>query len=188
MSNIQSSWKRISTWYKVKVPERDFTLAQGASKNEIGTVEAELGLQFPESVRESYRLHNGSNEHAIFPYGFHLLSLEEIVKQSRMWRDLVHEKAFEKAQPNPKGPIRKVWWNLKWMPITHNAGGDHQCVDLDPDADGSIGQIIKFSHEVGPQKVLAVGLDAWLNELADALEMGKYRFDEYDLWLVPSDK
>ncbi len=187
MLRVQQSWKRIAAWYRANAPAEDFFLASGAAEEEIERVEAEVGIRLPNDVRRSYELHNGSDHHAIFEYGFHMLSLDEIVKQWSMWRDHFECGIFEGMHPNPHGPIKMVWWDLKWIPITHNAGGDHHCVDLDPDVGGTKGQVIKFSHEPGPQRVVAPSLQAWLAEFAAGLENGKYRFDQVEHWLVPLD-
>jgi hypothetical protein len=49
-----------------------------------------------------------------------------------------------------------------------------------------VGQIISFSHEVGPVRVLADGLGTWLRAYAAGLEAGRYRYDLDELWVVPS--
>jgi cell wall assembly regulator SMI1 len=183
--SVESAWRRIKAWYAANVPPDCFRLLPGASEEQIADTERKVGLRFPDPVRESYRMHNGSGEHAVFEYGFALLSLDEIARSLAMWRSHVAQGLFADLEGKPDGPIKPYWWNPKWFPVTHNNGGDHHCVDLDPMPGGAAGQVIKFSHEVGPQCVLADGWLQRLSEFADALDTGTYRFDVDELWLVP---
>lgn len=186
MSNIISSWQRIEKWYCGNVSAEDFSLASGADASTITDAERRLGMQLPADVRESYCLHNGSNQVAVFEYGYHLLSLDEVVAQWTFKKRLFEEEGSEPLlRPDPIGRIKNMWWNPMWIPFTHNAGGDHQCIDMDPDLHGGRGQIIRFNHEVGPQYVLAGSLDQWLFEFAELLENGSYRFDANELCLIP---
>lgn len=185
MSKVKISWKQIEAWYEINVPADQFFLAGGATDEAIDKVQSDLGVAFPEDLRESYRLHDGSGSQAVFAYGFHLLSLEEIVESWNMWRNHVLQGLFENVQSTPEGPIKSTWWNLKWMPVTHNSGGDHQLLDMDPDKGGTVGQIVDFSHEAGALRVLASSFGDWLLQFSQDLKNGKYRFDENDLWLVP---
>jgi cell wall assembly regulator SMI1 len=109
--------------------------------------------------------------------GGELLSLEGIFKQWAIWRDLLESGDFEGNQSDPSGPIKRDWWNLRWIPFTHNGGGDHYCLDLDPPADGVVGQVIDFGHETGPIRVLAPSLREYLEWYAGALESGRIRFN-----------
>ena len=186
MANIEQAWNQIEGWYKKNAPEGEFFLAPGARAESIKVVESELGFQLPNAFKQSYRLHDGSDDHAVFPYGFHLLSLNGILSNWKMWRNHVESNVFDAMEPDPEGPIRRTWWNLKWVPFTHNTGGDHHCVDMDPAIGGDVGQVIKFSHEVGVQKVLASSFDDWLSQFAAALESDSYRYDLDELWVVPA--
>lgn len=187
MCDVNTAWGRIERWYAANVPPDEFYLADGASNAEILAFEQDLGVVLPADARASYRLHNGSDQYAVFEYGFHLLSLEEVSQSWRMWKENLDAGVFDGMTPDPEGPIKSDWWNEKWIPITHNSGGDHHCIDMDPDRGGTIGQLIKFSHEPGPQRVVAGSMNEWLHDFATELESAKYKFDEDNLWLIPVD-
>jgi cell wall assembly regulator SMI1 len=57
--------------------------------------------------------------------------------------------------------------------VTDNSG-DNWTLDLDPPEAGVYGQILDFSHEVGPMKVLAQSWTELLAQLVVDLENGKY--------------
>lgn len=187
-ARVRDAWKRIARWCKANVPEDEFALAEGASVGDIAAAEAQLGLSFPPALTASYRMHNGSQERAIFLYGYTLLSLNELVDQWQVWQTLVHEGTFDDSEPKCPKAIKKVWWNLKWIPFTHNGGGDHHCVDIDPAKHGTVGQVIQFNHEIGAHTLHAPDFGTFLRDYATDLEAGRYRFDLDELALVPMRK
>lgn len=182
-TNIKDAWKRIALWYRENVPKDRFSLADGASAEDVAAAEDQLGLKFPSELVASYRLHNGSLDRAVFGYGYPLLSLNELVEQWGFWRKIIEDGALG-GEPACPEAIKKVWWNLSWIPFTHNGGGDHHCVDLDPAKSGTAGQVIQFNHEVGAHSVLAPDFGMFLDNFARDLERGRYRFDEADLWVI----
>ncbi len=193
MSDLRRVWQRIARWHREHLPEalrsddrpREF-LNPGAEDDALDAIEQAVGVSLPADVRESYRLHNGSrNEYAILPWGYHLLPLAAVAQAWQMWQGHVANGLWEGESSEPEGPIRPVHWNTRWVPISHNGGGDHQCVDLDPTRGGKVGQVIAFNHEVGPVRVLAPSFGAWLRAYAAELEGGRYRYDPDELWVVP---
>jgi cell wall assembly regulator SMI1 len=78
----------------------------------------------------------------------------------------------------PVGPIKKVWANPQWIPMTNGGGAAITCVDLDPAEGGVVGQVIDYHHETGPIRVQATSFRAFLARHADDLEAGKCRYNE----------
>ena len=100
--------------------------------------------------------------------------------QYKIWKELVEEGSFDDEESEPEGPIRKVHYHLKWIPLTHDGGGDHTLIDLAPAEGGQVGQLIDFSHETGPEGVAAPGLAEYLSVLADGFESGAGSVNEED--------
>jgi cell wall assembly regulator SMI1 len=71
-------------------------------------------------------------------------------------------------------PIQPVWRHPAWLNLTSNGAGDNWCIDLAPLPEGHVGQIISFSHEIGPDCVIATSFQALLATFADELEAGIY--------------
>jgi cell wall assembly regulator SMI1 len=76
-----------------------------------------------------------------------------------------------------RGPIKPHGWTPKRIPLL-DADGVHIMHDLDPAEDGSNGQVIDHSHEIGPKSLLAARWLAWLNHLADDLEVANAAAEE----------
>lgn len=124
------------------------TLPPGASEEAIAAAEAALGVVLPPEVRAFYLRHDGGGEDA-----FHLdadrelLSLEGIVGQWRIWKNLLDEDAFDDERARPGSGVQARWFTEKWIPLTFDAAGSHHMLDLDPAPGGTHGQVLSFWHD-----------------------------------------
>ncbi len=193
-TSVAKSWKRIEKWFLSHDPDDVPTLsdpphlAPGASEEQVAEAEEVLGVIFPKDLRASYLLHDGSYGVWILERGI-LLSLEKIADDWSMYRDFCdlnsdsYLPGWSDLSPSDRERallgVKKVSWNTKWIPVAENGGGDHICIDADPDESGVIGQVFFRSHEVGPTTVLASSFLDLLEAYADELEQGKLFFDEW---------
>lgn len=176
---MQEIWDQIHQGLSIHAPKLIPHFQSGTTEKAIQQTEALLGIQFPEDVRESYRIHNGMCSEQKFLYEWpEFYSLDAIFSQWDCWRDLLDSGEFFDDQSQPKGPIKTDWWNIKWIPLLGNMGGDHYCLDLDPPPEGQWGQIITMWHEVGVEEVIASSLKEFLARLAEDLNAGAYTYSE----------
>jgi cell wall assembly regulator SMI1 len=165
---VHEVWSRVEGVLRATAPDRLAALPAGASPEAIAAVEGRLGLALPDDVRDSYAVHNGSGGADVLAHrtmgliDVPLLSLDEVVRDRRMWLASRRPPGFDDGRAGPEGPIQAVWWNPRWVPVTWDGGGDHLCIDLDPAPGGMPGQVIYFSHEVGPVEVVAGSWRAYL--------------------------
>jgi cell wall assembly regulator SMI1 len=54
---MRTVWKRIDNWLTVHAPELGELLLPGATDEEIHATEAVIGVEFPEDIKASYRIH-----------------------------------------------------------------------------------------------------------------------------------
>lgn len=172
---MQELWNRIEAWFAANLPE-EFQPLPGGTPGQMQAVETSLGLRLPDDVREFYSVHAGIAEHCALYENQSLVSLEDIPGHWRLMCGL--EEYFQHRISNPRGPIKPVWGNRKWIPITDSAGGTIMCIDMDPAPGGTEGQVIEHIHEEGPLWVLAPSLREFLKMFAEDLEAGKYAQDE----------
>ncbi len=178
---MKATWDRIHFWLRANAPHVLARLRPGATEEQIQAAEAELGVTFPESVRQTYLIHDGQNGSGGFMEGYEWLSLKGIVYQWRGWKDIVEAGDFEGIQSTPDPGVSDECYNLGWIPLTHSGSGDHQCLDLAPAEGGTMGQVINFFHDDSTREALAPSFAAWLAAFADSLEAGRYNVTEYGL-------
>jgi cell wall assembly regulator SMI1 len=192
LSSISDSWKRLETWLRDNAPA-SLTLPPGASEEQIRTAEREIGVRFPDDLRVSYLLHDGSNRIWLSSKGY-LMPLfkpqylpkrkqalfNEVVESWKFMTDMLKNGQFEDPgfRSQPVGPIKPDWWNAQWVPITYNESGDHVCIDMSPAKGGGVGQVIDWWHERGATSALAGNFSEWLEQRASEFEQGACRFDE----------
>ena len=188
VSVISDVWQRIDRWLGVNAPEVLNVLQPGATEAEIRETEKFLSVEFPDDVKDSYRIHNGqSNEKVGFIKGLEFLSLKRIRDEWTNWKDLLDSGAFEDWESESEKEIQADWWNRKWIPLTHDWGGNHECLDLTPTEYGKVGQIISMWHDDGARQVIAESFSHWLEQFAEELEAGKYILSEEHDGLVSTD-
>jgi cell wall assembly regulator SMI1 len=132
------------------------------------------GADCRRTVRESYLLHDGTSD--LLGFG-EVMPLSRVEAMWRMYDQWQRENGYGLGpswEPEEvEGPIKRVWWSPLRIPLTDIGGGDPVMVDLDPAEGGTRGQVIRFSHEVGPRKVLARNWAEWLRGIADELNAGR---------------
>jgi cell wall assembly regulator SMI1 len=177
---IANSWKRIDAWLKANAP-RWKVLKKGATEEQLAKVEAKLGFALPRELRESYLIHDGSDDAGFFPtreVGYYLMPLAELEADWNMMKELLEAGDLEDGKAKGDPGVRGEWWNVGWIPFASDGGGDYWCIDLAPAKGGKKGQVIAHAHDAGKRKLLAPSLRQWLARFADNLEAGKWRHDE----------
>lgn len=191
--SIQEIWQRIETqlrieaWFeKMPVSEVMSDFQPGATEKEIQAAETALGIVFPEEVKTSYRIHNGSHRQSLIgdpEQGlWELCSLDEVVsywsmlgKYAAGWKVDLAKDGWLDVHGQPI-LVRAECWNLRWIPLLHS-NGSTMCLDLAPTPYGHMGQIIANDPETGT-KWVAPSWQALLSTFADDLEAGEYRYEE----------
>ena len=190
---MQEIWSRIESWLRVNAPQILETLQPGISDTQITELENFLSIRFPEDVRSSYRIHNGQSS---YEYGFidgrEFLSVERIKDEWQVWKELLDSGTFQKEDGQDQGSdpapgICNVWWSPKWIPLTYDGSGNHDCLDLNPTDRGTVGQIITMWHDDATREIVAPSFRAWLQQYAEGLESGRFIFSEEYAGIVNVD-
>ncbi len=195
---IELSWGRLAAWLQLNAPT-DFPLLQGpVSAAELDAAAAHFGIDLPHDFRQLYQLMNGTDPHGesagIFPsadegddIAFGPLALEQGIRVWDSQRQLVDSGDFADLTPRSAKGVADDWWNLGWIPLASNGGGDFYCIDMAATAEGTVGQIITHSHESGEHKILAPSLAAYLNELADGVAAGRFQYTDFGMQRIEAE-
>ncbi len=175
---MKKLWKNLIDALAEHAPEILETLQPGATQAEIKALEQHLGVTLPDDYRAFLELCNGASEDA--EYGFYdgeLLSVSSIKFQWGIWQKLLQDGTFEGTKSRPGKGVRGDWWNSKWIPFTHDGGGNHLCLDLDPAPGGHVGQVITMWHDTQERELMYPSFMAWLEHILAGLESGEIVLD-----------
>lgn len=175
---MKEVWRRIEKWLEENHPEGLSELNAGASDELLRETERFVGVEFPEDVREFYKIHNGTSEDFCLIDGWILLPLEDVQSQWKVWKELLDDGDFRGYKCTPHPAIRDDWWNDKWIPLTYDGSGNHHCLDFAPTEKGKVGQIIEMWHDDDERPLAASSFREWLEDYAAGLEAGEYVYSE----------
>jgi cell wall assembly regulator SMI1 len=135
-------------------------LQKGVTKTALKAAEAALGVTLPDDVRAWFLRHDGAKGEAI--RGEELLGLRHVVSQWKIWQGLLDKGTFADNRSKPARGVRPDWWNARWIPLTYDGAGNHDCLDLDPAKGGNVGQVIRMWHDDDPRPRVAPTFLDWL--------------------------
>ena len=176
---MKEIWEQFENWLNIHWPEGLADLNPPATDHEIEELERELGVSLPLDFVASLKVHNGQRNMAggLFDNS-EFLSTREILNQWKVWKDLLDSGDFKGIYSEPAIGVRNDWWNPRWIPVTHNGGGDHYCIDLEPTSDGQSGQVITMWHDMGTREVQANSFLFWIDKYVKAVLAGQYIYLE----------
>ena len=155
----------------------------GASDAEFAQLEQLIQAKLPEDFKALYRVFNGQayEEGYVFD-GEEWLSLERMAEEWEVWKGLLDDGEFdddeEEASEDADPEVNAVWWSPLWIPFTYDGSGNHLCLDLDPTAEGTYGQVIRVWHD-DPQRSLEGKTFAdWVETYIRGMEEGLYVYSE----------
>lgn len=96
------------------------------------------------------------------------------VSNNPTWR----QDLLAKQDSQPPGAIQRVYAHPAWIPLARDWGGNNLAVDLAPGPAGKWGQVILFGRDYDCKYVVARSWSAFLANVADDLNSGKWFIDE----------
>jgi cell wall assembly regulator SMI1 len=159
----------------------DMMLRPPATEADLTVAEAHLGQQLPADVRALYLLHDGQHQYTaadprfaagIFT-GLPLLPLHDVLFNWDQWEGFEAEEDMDDfASSTPEGFVHPKYSTRGWIPLSHDGGGNHIGVDLNPGPAGTAGQIITFGRDDDEHQVLAPSLLSYLEQVTALIASG----------------
>ncbi|NIE58555.1 molybdenum cofactor biosynthesis protein MoaA [Burkholderia sp. Ax-1735] len=166
--DLRETWQRLEAAFAADASRLPGGLNGPASDDEIAALQTALGTRLPDAFVDSLRIHDGQADSGDeFSGSDALLSAREILAQWRIWKGLVDGGDFDGMESEPDPGVADDWYNLKWIPFTHDGSGNHLCIDLDPAEGGCSGQVIRVWHDDARRERIAESFSAWLARVAD---------------------
>ncbi|WP_448163290.1 SMI1/KNR4 family protein [Bacillus mobilis] len=128
-----------------------------ATIEEIQDAENEMGIAFPDELRNLYLAHNGEDKSGpgLF-FGLPFLSLNQVLDEWRIWKRIEEDDFLNfDAFSIPTECIKERYVNHNWIPISKDYGGNNIGIDVDPDEKGEVGQVINFGRDEEVKYVIA---------------------------------
>lgn len=175
LAKVQDLVARYAARYRAVLGEAP-TFGRGHTEAEIFACEARLGLRLPEDLRAVYRT-VGQDPHGLLGM-FCVLSLDEVLRRREQsephhytWEgDLFHHDHVV-METVPAGRVRRVSHSDQWLEIATDFCGQDWAVDLDPDHQGTPGQVIEYGYFAqDPMIWIAPSVLHVLRHAVDALE------------------
>lgn len=173
---ISVVWHAIEKWYQEHAPRLKSGLAAGVSERTLQEFKTRTHLALPEDYQESLKLHNGD----VPVHDYTYLPLESVLV---VWNAMTQSSKDVKSQKGniseaDRDVIRDVRWHPYWIPFLQDGGGNCICIDMAPGTRGTVGQIINWEQETGPESTPYKSFREWLTTYKDELYQGKYEVDD----------
>ncbi|AKT37988.1 SMI1/KNR4 family protein [Chondromyces crocatus] len=182
---VQAFWARIRQWLTKHAPTYEARIARAASASpqDIEALEARLGASLPPDFRAHLLLFGKggatSADRAWF-YEYTGLSIAEIIDRWEGLEELRQKGTFADATPHEldrdDDKVKWTWWHRGWIPFAEDGGGNLFCVDVDPEPEGSRGQIICWEMHSGPVGPRADDFDTFLDEYHEEMMQGRLEY------------
>lgn len=152
-----------NTYPKLKVEQAEVT------ETHILEIEEKMEIQFNDELKKWFQL-IGNAKYGVdgFLSGMEIYSVDEMFEEWKSWREFDNDKILNDAQyysSKPEGAIKCRYTNPKWIPLGHDYASNYIGVDLDPDMNGIIGQVINFGRDENDKKVFANSIKEYLELL-----------------------
>ena len=177
--SIEELWNRVTAVYEKEKPGFKAYLNPAVKMEEVNEIEEKMGFELPAQLKELYQCNNGDNENLEGSIlGLKFLSLGEMFMNWCDWLYVLKDKELMKecekvAESVAEKAIKKVYANRKWIPLAHDLNGNYIGIDLDPDENGTIGQIINYGSDENRKYVITKNVKEFLALILEILESNK---------------
>jgi cell wall assembly regulator SMI1 len=177
--SIKELWNCVTAIYEKEKPDFKTYLNPAVSTEEVDAIEEKMGFQLPGELKELYLCNNGDTENLEGSIlGLRFLPIGEMFLNWCDWLYVLKDKELMKAcekdaESVPQKAIRKVYANRKWIPFAHDQNGNYIGIDLDPDENGTVGQIINYGSDESRKYVITKSLKEFLVLILKILESTK---------------
>ncbi|OUM55678.1 hypothetical protein BVG19_g5253 [[Candida] boidinii] len=185
LSSIKEIWELFDDWLKENWVQGYNNLAHPATDEEIEILEENLGVKLPGDYKESLKCHNGQIGYQFTFKNNEYLSIDKVYHYRNLWKDIKISGKLDglTSKIYDNEPISNEWYNINWIPITHDGAGNHYCLDLDPDLNknGKIGQIITMWHDSDSRSIISYSFKEFFADFVmDVLDGKTVYSDDHD--------
>jgi internalin A len=181
-TDCEKHWTFYKEWLQQKLPLYHSYLNQGATEKEIAFLKSNFSFKLPDELIQLYSLNNGDKSlQQDLPLGsfmqFEFLSISRLLEVYNLYKDIINQNPDllnpEHYSSYPKNTVKRVEFNINWIPVFADSSGNFIAIDLDPDANGTCGQVINFGRDENMRFQIAKSLTDFLAFINQRIESGK---------------
>lgn len=149
----------------------------GAETEEIEDAENIMGFKLPPDLIKLYSVIDGDNyEFGGLMLGLNLFACDEMAETYNQLLPLADIK--KDISSVPERAVKSNVFNPKWIPFAGDGESAYLAIDLDPDSDGTYGQIINIGENETQHTVVGVSL-------RDFIISATQKISQMDIDLLP---
>ena len=146
MKIVKSLWEEILEIIEENIPSFSSDILEaGVRLAKIKEVEEAMNIEFPKELKSLYTSNNGTlGLGAIL--GFELISLEDMLTEWKINKNALNNGKFDSIEfkSSKEGAVKTVGFDEKWLPFAYDNVHTYLALDLNPDKNGKVGQIINI--------------------------------------------
>ena len=171
---IEYLWNKHCEWLKINLPDAYQSLNAPASIADFENFKNSSGYNFPETLKRIYSINNGQDPDCMIGvwWGLSFIPIEEMLQYHMNKSQPVDMSDQDRSFPSKSIKLQNT--NLLWIPFAEDGSFNYLAVDLDPDVNGTVGQVINYGRDERDKCVIATGIEQFLLFMTEEIEKGFY--------------
>lgn len=171
---IEDLWNKHCEWLKVNLPDAYQSLNGPASIADFDKFKNASGYDMPDNLKRIYAMNNGQDPDCMIGvwWGLSFLPIKEMLQYHL--KKIQPIDMSDKDTSFPQGSIKLLNTNPFWIPFAEDGSYNYLAVDLDPDVNGSVGQVMNYGRDERYKCVIAIDIEEFLLFMTEEIKKGYY--------------
>jgi len=174
---IEDLWNKHCEWLKIHLPDAYQSLNVPASSADFDNFKTASGYDFPEKLKRLYAINNGQDPDCMIGlwWGLSFIPIEDMLQYHINKSEAIDMSDQDRSFPSRS--IKLQHTNPLWIPFAEDGSFNYLAVDLDPDVNGTVGQVINYGRDERDKCVIATDIEQFLLFMTEEIEKGNYTIE-----------
>ena len=171
---IEDLWGRHCAWLKINLPDAYQSLYAPASIADFDNFKKACGYDLPEKLKRIYAINNGQDPDCMIGvwWGLSFIPIEQLLQHHMNKSQPIDMSDQDRSFPSKSIKLQNV--NPLWIPFAEDGSFNYLAVDMDPDVNGAVGQVINYGRDERDKYVIATDIEQFLLFMTEEIEKGYY--------------